>query len=335
MRSPCGDMLFPPVQIFSPVLLPPHHFETVVYGGAIRWAVLIGLDLAIVPIGASDDKKVVRFKIREITSLTISRTEHFAFADAESTQRTAKVVVVVEESVIGKNSPASSGGNSPLSPLARIKSFGTSLRKTSQDTAGSGSDQIASKKRREESFYIGVDVNSKMYECIHSTWMCMLTSQAYGWTRVDDKQKSKDKIKALYLDLCEEIAAASGLQDRVDLFDELALASRFNFHLKRLVLFQPPPMLQTFIAELRKLTLEKWRLNPDLAHLGRAEALQYMTVMLEALHKTLFLAWPLFSTPEGRAQLHALLDPKAGLIVQLIGAVLGNLVAPEELRFVS
>ena len=103
----------PIMQIFPPVLLPPHHFETVVYGGTIRWAVLLGLDLAIVPIGASDDKKVVRCKIRDITKLTIFRAEHFAFADEEATQRTAKVVVAIEESVIEKNSPAS-GGSSPL-----------------------------------------------------------------------------------------------------------------------------------------------------------------------------------------------------------------------------
>ena len=205
------------VQIFAPLLLPPHHFETVVYGGSVRWGVLLGLDFAIVPVGASDDKKVVRFKIRDVTKLTISRAEHFTFADEESTQRTAKVVVVLEEAAMDRNSPAS-GGSSPLGRL-----FGSSVRKSSHDSSGSGSGSAsgsgspASTRTREETFYIGVDAHSRLYECLYATWMCMLTSKAYGWTRVEEKQKAKDKIKALYLDLCDEISAAQDLQDRVDL----------------------------------------------------------------------------------------------------------------------
>jgi hypothetical protein len=45
-------------QIFPASLLPAHHFEPVVYGGSIRWAVLLGLEFCIVPIGAADEKKV-------------------------------------------------------------------------------------------------------------------------------------------------------------------------------------------------------------------------------------------------------------------------------------
>ena len=41
-------------QIFSASILPPHYFETVLYQGSVRWAVLLGLDLCIVPIGAVD-----------------------------------------------------------------------------------------------------------------------------------------------------------------------------------------------------------------------------------------------------------------------------------------
>jgi hypothetical protein len=49
------------------------------------------------------------------------------------------------------------------------------------------------------------------------------------------------------------------LQERVDLLDELALASRLNFPLKRLVLLSTPAMIQYVANELRKLTLDKWR----------------------------------------------------------------------------
>jgi hypothetical protein len=45
-------------QIFPASLLPAHHFEPVVYAGSIRWAVLLGLEFCIVPIGAADEKKV-------------------------------------------------------------------------------------------------------------------------------------------------------------------------------------------------------------------------------------------------------------------------------------
>merc|ERR1719163_2483453 len=49
------------------------------------------------PIGTTDHKKVVRFKINDITRVELIRKEHFSFADREQTERSAKVVIVVEE----------------------------------------------------------------------------------------------------------------------------------------------------------------------------------------------------------------------------------------------
>jgi len=84
------------IQVFPAALLPPHYFETVIYGGTVRWGVLLGLEFCIVPIGASDDKKVLRLKFSDITKAAIYREEHFSFADAESTERSAKVLLTVD-----------------------------------------------------------------------------------------------------------------------------------------------------------------------------------------------------------------------------------------------
>eukprot|EP00802_Teleaulax_amphioxeia_P006907 Tamp_06913.p1 GENE.Tamp_06913~~Tamp_06913.p1 ORF type:complete len:326 (-),score=64.89 Tamp_06913:999-1976(-) len=160
----------------------------------------------------------------------------------------------------------------------------------------------------------------------------MLMCQLYGWTRVEQASRSKDKIKALYHDLVQEINKAASLQERVDLLDELALASRLNFQLKSLILLQTPAMIQYVTSELRKLTLEKWRQSPDLAQLGRPEALQYITVVLEVAHKTLFMAWPLFAAPENTQLLQVLMAPTTGAIHQLIAAIMAPLVSMEELK---
>ena len=333
-------------QIFAPALLPPHHLETIVYQGSIRWAIMLGLELCIMPIGTTDHKKVVRFKVNDITRIELIRKEHFSFADREQTERSAKVVIVVEEPE--RKSSGGSGGNSPLGRVfAKSLSFGVSSRpisherKGSTDSTGSASSleslEVSGTNMitREEYFYI-FDPKTKLFEYLTQTFYSLLMCKAYGWKRIDERQQNKVKVKSLYTDLVQEIRSAQSLQDRVDLLDELALASRFNLHLKRLILFQAPPLLPYLVSELRKLTLDNWRGNADLAQrFGRAEAVQYISVLLECVHKTLFLSWPLFATLEGKACLKSLLTPKEGSIQQLVSAILAPLVTDEELKSAS
>ena len=164
----------------------------------------------------------------------------------------------------------------------------------------------------------------------------MLMRKLYGWKRIDEKTQSKDKITSLYIEVMQDIQNAQSLQDRVDLLDEIGWAARFNMHLKRLILFHSSPLISYITSELRKLPVDKWRSYPDLAQrFGRAEALQYITVLLEAAHKTLFLAWPLFAPAEGKTLLAAMLDVRTGLLQQLISAVMGSLIADDELKATS
>jgi hypothetical protein len=67
-----------------------------------------------VPIGASDDKKVLRLKFSDVTKAAIYREEHFSFADAESTERSAKVLLTVDVA------PETPTGTTPLFSLFLI-----------------------------------------------------------------------------------------------------------------------------------------------------------------------------------------------------------------------
>ena len=167
---------------------------------------MLGLELCIMPIGTTDHKKVVRFKVNDITRIELIRKEHFSFADREQTERSAKVVIVVEEPE--RKSSGGSGGNSPLGRVfAKSLSFGVSSRaisherKGSTDSTGSaasleslevsGTNMIT----REEYFYI-FDPKTKLFEYLTQTFYSLLMCKAYGWKRIDERQQNKVKVKS-------------------------------------------------------------------------------------------------------------------------------------------
>lgn len=69
-----------------------------------------------------------------------------------------------------------------------------------------------------------------------------------------------------------------------------------------------------------------------MAGLGRSEALQYLAVLLEMLHKSLFQCWPVFVGAEGEADLDKLLEPRSGVLVQMIPTLWLPFVLAEELK---
>lgn len=55
------------VQIFPKDLLPPHYFEPVMHNGALKWVVLLGNEISIVPTNASELKRCLRFEIDKVS----------------------------------------------------------------------------------------------------------------------------------------------------------------------------------------------------------------------------------------------------------------------------
>jgi len=180
-----------------------------------------------------------------------------------------------------------------------------------------------------EGFHL-FDERTRLWLYLHQMWIGNLSVQLYGWTKNDEIPDSR--VKEVYVDMQKEMGVAKGIQNKVDLLDELAHAVRFNVCLKRCVLLQSPSLIQWITAELRKFAVDKWRSQPEMQGLGRPEVLQYLTVLLETLHKTLFQCWPVFVGPEGEDDLDKLLEPRTGVLIQLIQALWLPLVLSEELQ---
>lgn len=94
-------------------------------------------------------------------------------------------------------------------------------------------------------------------------------------------------------------------------------------------------MLEWLCIELRNYDLSSWERQPSMqddAVKRRLEALQYVTVLLETLHKTLFNAWPVFAEKlQGPSLMAPLLEPKGGLEV-LSNALGAMYIKPDELN---
>lgn len=56
------------MQIFPKEMMPPHYFEPVMHNGALKWAVLLGNEITIVPTNASELKKCMRFKMDKVAA---------------------------------------------------------------------------------------------------------------------------------------------------------------------------------------------------------------------------------------------------------------------------
>lgn len=54
------------MQIFPKEMMPPHYFEPVMHNGALKWAVLLGNEITIVPTNASELKRCLRFKMDKV-----------------------------------------------------------------------------------------------------------------------------------------------------------------------------------------------------------------------------------------------------------------------------
>eukprot|EP00960_Hanusia_phi_P027527 746876-Hanusia_phi.AAC.3 len=280
-------------QIFPPSSLPPQHFESVVHSGACKWGVLAGLEFCLVPFGVVDQKRIIRISICNIKSVTINRDDKFHFADEETTRRTAKVSIRYFDDV-----NAEAQQKSRKSPVRSITRFLGRNRKASTED-----QSIIQTMEKQEFFYI-YEKNTKLFETLHQWWIGSLSCELYGWKSGSDTHLSTDKVRVLFMELQNEIHSAKGLQEKVDLLDELAHAVRFNFTLKRLVLFNKSSLMDWMVNELQRLTTNKWQLHPVNLHMrwdhhvtslsqeiknsGRTGCRQYLMVLLEAVHKTLF-----------------------------------------------
>ena len=56
------------MQIFPKEMMPPHYFEPVMHNGVLKWAVLLGNEITIVPTNASELKKCMRFKMDKVAA---------------------------------------------------------------------------------------------------------------------------------------------------------------------------------------------------------------------------------------------------------------------------
>mmetsp|Transcript_44327 Transcript_44327/g.139866 ORF Transcript_44327/g.139866 Transcript_44327/m.139866 type:complete len:489 (+) Transcript_44327:118-1584(+) len=309
-------------QIFPPSSLPPQHFESVVHSGACKWGVIAGVEFCLVPFGVVDQRRIIKISICHIKSLTINRNDKFHFADEETTRRTAKVTIKYIEDM-----NAEAQQKSRISPVRSITRFLGRNRKSITEDQSSVIQPI----EKQEFFYI-YEKDTKLFENLHQWWIGSLSCELYGWKSGKDTHLSNEKVRALYLELQNEIHAAKGLQEKVDLLDELAHAVRFNFTLKRLVLFNKSSLLDWMVNELQRLTTTKWQLHPEIKNAGRTGCLQYLMVLLEAIHKTLFSCWPLFSSKELKRDAETFCASKSSPLSQLIQTLWMSFVTIEEMN---
>uniref|UniRef100_A0A6T8P534 Uncharacterized protein n=3 Tax=Hemiselmis andersenii TaxID=464988 RepID=A0A6T8P534_HEMAN len=335
-------------QIFPPNLLPPYYFESVVHNGALKWAVLLGDEVTIVPTNASDSRRCLRFQMDKVRSLKLDEGDKVQFADNTLTLHSARVSVEFEEATaskgkgVVKESPGRSifrmgrrraNSNSPAPDAGSGGEGGHFPPSSGEDASNRGSGGGALDVKT-EGFY-RFEKNSVVFFYSHQMWVASLEASLYGWKKGKDKHHDESVVRELFMDLQREIRSAKHLQEKVDLLDELALAARFDLHLKRLILTQSPSLLEWLASELRAYSLEHWERQPSLqedASKRRQEAVQYVIVLLETIHKTLFSAWPVFvEKSNGPSLINPLIEARGGLD-QLVQALSLCYVKPEELE---